>query len=192
MKKCHIQVRVHKNFLASSVWQIGLERNRKVNVITKSSVNHTSSKTYFCGLHSNMLHKEVAHDTAEWWHCSQHRALGSINGRKEMHFWRQTLLKPFTAPWEFLYSESAFYSILVEEPLCTGAIQTHSGIYITQGNLPSCLAHLIFMHFVRDIEVLGRQIHRSGLQLSRSDPCASGPLERAERTAFGFIHSAAL
>lgn len=56
--------------------------------------------------------------------------------------------------------------------MCTGAIQTHSGIYITLGNLPSCLAHLIFMHFVRDIEVLGRQIHRSGLQLSRSDPYA--------------------
>lgn len=47
--------------------------------------------------------------------------------------------------WEALYSASVFYSILVEEPLCTGAIQTHSGIYITQGNLPSCLKHLIFI-----------------------------------------------
>lgn len=47
--------------------------------------------------------------------------------------------------WEALYSTSVFYSILVEEPLCIGAIQTHSGIYITQGNLPSCLMHLIFI-----------------------------------------------
>ncbi len=103
---CHIQVHVQKNLLASTVRQIGLERSRKVIVRMKSSVKHTSCKTYLRGLHSNVLHKEVAHDTVAWWHCSQHRALGSINGRKETYFWRQTLLKPFTALWESLYSES--------------------------------------------------------------------------------------
>lgn len=97
----------------------------------------------------------------------------ALTGEKKHISEDKNTYKPFySALRVFVFRECAFYSILVEEPLCTGAIQTHSGIYITQGNLPSCLTHLIFMHFVRDIEVLGRQIHRSCLQLSRSEPCA--------------------
>ncbi len=190
---CHIQC-MSKRISWLLLWdRLDWNASRKVIVRMESSVKHTSCKTYLRGLHSNVLHKEVAHDTVAWWHCSQHRALGSINGRKETHFWRQTLLKPFTALWESLYQRVCVYSILVEEPLCTGAIQTHSGIYITQENLRSWLTHLIFIHFVRDIEVLGKADRQKwSAALTEWPLCTTGPLERAEPTAFGFIHSAAL
>lgn len=54
-KLCQISTG-HGHILPSFVPLIGLERNRKVSVKKKSSVNRTSR------LHSNVLHKKVAHD----------------------------------------------------------------------------------------------------------------------------------
>lgn len=89
-----------------------------------------------------------------------------------MHLRTQTLIKP---PYrgqnaKSLFSRRAFYSIIVKTLLCTGAIQADSGIYITQGNLSSCLTHLIFMGFVRDIHIERGQIHSGGPRISRSEP----------------------